>query len=240
MNEALPVLEINVGSFSYGTKDVLQNIHVSLQQGERVALLGPSGSGKTSLLKIVAQLKGFKPQSGTLVKRGEFSFIFQDNVLLDHLNVEENIGLPAKLQGVPCNAKELAQFFRVSHLLKELPRRISGGEKKRVAMARGFAYPNLAGILMDEPFVALDFALRERILHDLKNRLEMYNLSCLFSTHAVEEAIFLARKIVIIGNSPGTVIRVFQVPRTSSDLSVFSADHIELATEIIRCLRNIG
>jgi len=173
--------------------------------------MGSSAAGKTTLLKICGGLHGYELRKGDCVQSGRFSMLFQDNVLLDYMSVGRNIMLPSALNDVPADVEDISRSLHIEHLLNVYPRRLSGGERKRVALARGLAYPDLIGLIMDEPFVGLDLFLKESILVDLKPRLDKEDLACLFSTHNAEEAVYLADRILILGGSPSTIVHSVQV-----------------------------
>lgn len=168
--------------------------------------------------------------------------LFQDNVLLDYLSVRQNITLPSVLSGREIDITEISRSLRIDHLLGAYPRRLSGGERKRVALARGLAYPDLIGLIMDEPFVALDLYLKESILIDLKDRLVDAKLACLFSTHSAEEAVYLADRILILGGSPSTIAHSIAVdlPRTDGPLTFQDEGFQKLVLKVAAVLRSLN
>lgn len=213
MSKSDSPLEVQLESFAFAgaAREILRNINLTLNRGERLAVMGSSAAGKTTLLKICAGLQGYQPTRGTCKRSGRFSMLFQDNVLLDYLSVHRNIALPSALNGDEIDIGEISDSLRIQHLLESFPRRLSGGERKRVALARGLAYPDLSGVIMDEPFVALDLFLKESILVDLRDRLDKAGLSCLFSTHSAEEAVYLADRIIVLGDTPSTIVHSIPV-----------------------------
>lgn len=223
MNDHNTVLDVRLDSFSFpkSATNVLRDIRFRLGQKERVAVMGASASGKTTLLKICGGLQGYELREGDCVRSGRFSMLFQDNVLLDYMSVGRNIMLPSSLNGVPADVEDISKSLHIEHLLDVYPRRLSGGERKRVALARGMAYPELIGLIMDEPFTGLDLFLKESILVDLKTRLDKENLACLFSTHSAEEAVYLADRIIILGDTPSTIAHTVRVnlPRNNGALT---------------------
>lgn len=217
MSEPKSAIVVRIDSFTFPGKlePILEGIEFEVGLHERVAVMGPSGAGKTTLLKICAGLKAYRPQNGICERSGRFSMLFQDNVLLDHLTVADNIALPSKIAGKTVDIEKIARRFHIHSLLDVYPLRLSGGERKRVALARAMAYPDLHGIIGDEAFVAMDIFLREEILVDLKKRLDEACIAGLFATHSPEEAVFLADRVIVLGGRPATIVNstVIDLPR---------------------------
>lgn len=177
---------------SYPQVELYQNFNLEVPDGEICCILGESGSGKTTLLNVVANLTDFSGE----VKCGKCGYIFQTPRLAPNLTVEKNLRLVCK------DDNEIAGMLekvRLSDKAKEYPAHLSGGQARRVALARAFLY-GADVILMDEPFSSLD----------LKLKLEMYSLftavweekkpSVLFVTHDVDEAAALADRIIVISH----------------------------------------
>jgi osmoprotectant transport system ATP-binding protein len=210
-----PILEIRALSCRLGDRPVLQNIDLTVAEGETVVLLGRSGSGKTTLLKCV---NGLTPASGGEVRyqgvpsvewdlirmRRQMGYVIQDGGLFPHWTVAENVALVPRLEGWA----EDAVTGRVNELLENVglppgefgrryPRQLSGGQKQRVGIARALA-ANPPLLLLDEPFAALDpitrFDLQRQFL-ELRRNLRK---TALFVTHDVREALMLASRIVLL------------------------------------------
>lgn len=213
MSNSEQVLDLDLESYQFAgaSRNILSDIEIKLKSAERVAIMGASASGKTTLLKICAGLSGNGIFSGRCIKAGQVAMVFQDNVLLDYLSVRGNILLPSKIKGGYVDIGEISRSLHIDHLLDAFPLRLSGGERKRVALARSLAYPQLSALIMDEPFAALDLSLKESILVDLKERLDKAKHACLFATHSPEEAVFLADRIVFLGGSPASITRTLSV-----------------------------
>ena len=201
------ILKIENLSLSFKDQEVLKNINLSLDLGERVSILGESGSGKSSLLRCIAgfeninkgkiSLKNEIVSSETFLlpteKRG-VGMVVQEKALFPHLTVKKNI-----LFGIESNSNkneivsELAELFKIEKLLDKLPGQISGGEQQRVAFARSLA-PSPSLLMLDEPFSALDDKLKQELYYELDKIFEKQELSILLVTHDREEAQILTSR----------------------------------------------
>ena len=201
------ILNIENLSLSFKDQEVLKNINLSLDLGERVSILGESGSGKSSLLRCIAgfeninkgkiSLKNEIVSSETFLlpteKRG-VGMVVQEKALFPHLTVKKNI-----LFGIESNSNkneivsELAELFKIEKLLDKLPGQISGGEQQRVAFARSLA-PSPSLLMLDEPFSALDDKLKQELYYELDKIFEKQELSILLVTHDREEAQILTSR----------------------------------------------
>lgn len=197
---------------------VLDNINLSLQTNEIVALLGKSGSGKSTLLRMIAGL--LKPTSGSVTYRGQkvvkpvegVSMVFQSFALLPWLTVLENVELGLEAQGVSREEKrqraiEAIDTIGLDGFESALPRELSGGMRQRVGFARALVV-NPDVLLMDEPFSALDVLTAENLKSDLfalwKGQKTHTNV-ILLVTHNIDEAVMLADRIIILGSNPGSI-----------------------------------
>jgi len=196
-------------SFAFAADhQVLADLNLVVDKGERVGVMGPSGSGKTTLLKLIAGLRGYSPTRGTCLRSDRFAMAFQQPLLLDHLSIRDNILLPARIANKPCEIEDVVHIMGLEHLLSRYPYQISGGQQRRVALARALLSPGTRGLLMDEPFTGLDEPLRERILVEVEAALNALSLTCVFATHSPFEAAFLADRIVFLGNTPATIASI--------------------------------
>src|SRR5690349_8390817 len=213
------VVRIENVSKAYGSGSnallALDRVSLDVQQGEFVCLLGASGCGKSTLLSLVAGLD--KISSGTLDTGGrKVALMFQEAALFPWLSVSGNVELPLRLQGVgkaerKKRAAELLEVVRLSGFGEKRPHELSGGMRQRVALARALAQ-NADVLLMDEPFGALDAMTRD-LLHDELDRVRAgRNLTVLFVTHNVREAVRLGDRVVLLSSRPGTVIAEYPVP----------------------------
>ena len=225
-NGTIDVIGVNK-VFNAGAREVvaLKDINLTIPRGQFVCLLGPSGCGKSTLLNAVA---GFSlPSSGIISADGmpvkgpgpERGMVFQEYALFPWMTVEKNIAFGLEVQGVPRD--EIAQ--RVGGLLAMLsltdfrhrfPKDLSGGMRQRVAIARVLALDSPI-MLMDEPFGALDALTRRNLQDELLRIWAELKKTIIFVTHSIEEAIYLADRIVVMTYRPGTVKRdiIVELPR---------------------------
>lgn len=215
----LPILSIEglekVFPSADGDVHALENINLEVRKGEFVCLLGASGCGKSTLLRIVG---GFEnPSDGSAKIYGtpiespgpDRGVVFQDYALFPWLTVAENISFGPKHRGLAkSEIKETSQKYMqmvgLTQFAGKYPNTLSGGMKQRVAIARVLA--NDAEILlMDEPFAALDALTRAKLQEELLEIWERTNLTVIFVTHSVEEAVILSDRIVVMGAGPGHI-----------------------------------
>lgn len=215
----------------YGTALAIDRISFDVQPGEVVALLGPSGCGKSTVLRSIAGL--IRPQEGTITMGSQrldtmpartrgIGMVFQNYALFPHLTVEENVGYPLACQGLPKaqrreRVSELLALVRLDTMARRLPRELSGGQQQRVAVARALAArPNL--LLLDEPFGALDRALRFDLQVEMLRLQRSLGITTLIVTHDQEEAQSLASRLVLMNKGQveqiDTPIRVYDEPKS--------------------------
>lgn len=190
---------------------ILKNIDLEIENGEFLSLLGPSGCGKTTLLKSIAGL--IPAQAGSIHlgekdithmpahKRGT-TIVFQDLRLFPHMSVAKNLAYPMKLKGLPRNEQEkkiqsLLAKVQLSGYENRYPATLSGGQQQRVALLRAFA-SEPALLLLDEPFSALDQALRQEARQLVKELQEDFNVTTLLVTHDQEEALSISDRVAMI------------------------------------------
>ncbi len=200
----------------YIDKPVLEDINLSLHEGEIVCLLGVSGVGKTTLFNILSGL--MIPDSGNVFlngseditgKPGHISYMLQKDLLLPHKTVVDNVSLPLVLSGM--NKKEArdkaASYFEqfgLSGTEKKYPVQLSGGMKQRAALLRTYLCQKPVALL-DEPFGALDTLTREAIHEWYLKIMEEIKLSTIFITHDIDEAILISDRILILKGSPANI-----------------------------------
>lgn len=186
---------------------------LSVARGEQVAVLGPSGAGKSTLLNLIA---GFlTPASGTIMIEGQdhtttppsrrpVSMLFQENNLFSHLNVQQNIGLGLN-PGLKLNTAQreklhhIARQMGIENLLERLPGELSGGQRQRVALARCLVREQPV-LLLDEPFSALDPALRQEMLTLVSDVCRDQQLTLLMVSHSVEDAARIASRSIVVAD----------------------------------------
>lgn len=213
-------------SFGRGDQevDVISGLDIKVAEGEFVAVVGPSGSGKTTLLNLVA---GFlQPDEGEVRVDGEIvrepgpkrCVVFQEYAIFPWLTVRKNIEFGLKLRARRKPRKEREEITRryidmmgLQGFEDALPKTLSGGMRQRVAIARAYAVdPEI--LLMDEPFAALDAQTREFMQEQLVQINQQDRRTVLFVTHMVEEAIFLAERVILLSSRPARIRKIFDVP----------------------------
>jgi len=224
---------------------VLQPVSFQLAAGEFVCLLGPSGSGKSTLLRIIGGLA--TPDSGSLWFDGqpltgphpEIGFVFQKTNLMPWRTVLENVLLPLEIQQgrvTPADrarAHELLALMGLQGFEHAYPRQLSGGMNQRVVLARTLIHrPRL--LLMDEPFGQLDALTRERLNLELLRLQTLHSKTVLMVTHSINEAVFLADRVLLMSERPGRIVAQVQIdlprPREASQLG--SAEFGRLTAQV--------
>jgi NitT/TauT family transport system ATP-binding protein len=230
--------------------EALHDINLSIRENEFVCFIGPSGCGKTTLLRIIAGLE--KASSGTVTLAGdpitgpgpERGMVFQEYSLFPWRTVLENISFGPELKGVSTTEREARsrQYLKMVGLERfeaRYPHELSGGMKQRVAIARALVNDPRA-LLMDEPYGALDAQTRNIMQSELLRIWEEEKKTVVFVTHSVDEAIYLADRIVIMSARPGRIKDIIEIHiprprnRTSPDVNIIR-DRIlcDLRSEIV-------
>jgi NitT/TauT family transport system ATP-binding protein len=232
--------------FPGGASIVLDNVSLSIAEGEFVCLLGASGCGKTTLLNLIAGLD--EPTSGTISATGRTSLIFQEPALFPWLTAGKNIELALKASGVERakrkeKAQELLHLVHLDRSYDQRPHELSGGMKQRVAIARALAQESKI-LLLDEPFAALDAITRDFLHEEISRVWKERGLTIVFVTHNVREAVRLGQRVLLLSSRPGRVIREWNIdlahPRNIDDphVAVLAAEiTAELRQEIRRHAR---
>ncbi|MDH1379870.1 ABC transporter ATP-binding protein [Comamonas aquatica] len=221
-----PILDIaNVSKvFSLHGRPIhaLKDVNLQIQKGEFVCLIGASGCGKSTLLRIMG---GFESVSTGVARMyhtpisepgPDRGMVFQDYGLFPWLTVRQNIAFGPKQRGLPeARLREIADHYLhmvgLSKFADHFPHQLSGGMKQRVSIARALAN-DCEVLLMDEPFGALDALTREVLQQELLDIWAKTRLTVIFVTHAVEEAVLLADRVVVMTAGPGRVERDYRIP----------------------------
>lgn len=208
-------LEVQGVSKSFDGKPVLDNISITLNEGELVCLLGISGGGKTTLFNIISGL--LTPDEGQVLldgeditgKPGRISYMLQKDLLLPYRTIEDNVALPLLLKG--CNKKEarakasvLFDEFGLDGTQKQYPAQLSGGMRQRAALLRTYLFSQDVALL-DEPFSALDTLTKSSIHRWYLDVMDRIKLSTFFITHDIDEAILLSDRIYLLTGQPGRI-----------------------------------
>lgn len=205
-----------------GPVEASRDINLGVRKGEFITLVGPSGCGKSTLLNMAAGI--FRPTSGQVLYDGKpvtdynvkVGYMTQNDHLLPWRDVAANIAIPLEVAGLSKaqrNAKvqELAELVGLGKFVKSYPSQLSGGMRKRAALARLLAY-SPETLLLDEPFGALDAQLRIRMQIELRRIVQQFNKTVIFVTHDLDEAVALADRCAIFTRGPGTIKRVIDIP----------------------------
>jgi NitT/TauT family transport system ATP-binding protein len=198
----------------------LDNVDLTVAEGEFVSLIGPSGCGKSTLLRIIADLDA--PTSGSLSVFGksshqarvdqDYGIAFQQAGLLPWRTVADNIGLPLEVHGAGKRERrqrveDLLDMVGLDDFARSYPDELSGGMQQRVAIARALAEsPRL--LLMDEPFGALDEITRERMQTELVRICAETGAAVVFVTHSIPEAVFLSDRVAVMTPRPGRIVEI--------------------------------
>ena len=210
------MLHVEHLSKAYGDVEAIGDLTFDVEAGELVCVVGPSGCGKTTLLKCVAGL--LAPSGGTVELEGRrvdgppdtMALVFQEysRSLFPWMTVRQNVAFPLRRKKLPDAARTVEEALGsvgLSHALDRYPWQLSGGMQQRVAIARALAYqPRI--LLMDEPFASVDAQTRadlEDLVLEVRQR---YDVTIVFVTHDIDEAVYLGQRVLILSNSP-TVIR---------------------------------
>lgn len=202
--------DIRIKNFtcSYEQKTIFDNFDVTFEQGKINVILGGSGVGKTTLLNAIAGIKSYEGQIEGC--EGGVSYIFQKDRLIPSISAYKNLDLI--LKGVVKDKAERKRMIEqtavdleISDVLKSLPSEISGGQAQRVSMARAFLYPSDV-MLLDEPFKALDTALKTRLIKQFAALQEKKNKTVVFVTHAIDECLLLADDYFVFDDAPVKIV----------------------------------
>jgi NitT/TauT family transport system ATP-binding protein len=221
----------------YLTKDsatvALEDIHLSIEEGEFVSFLGPSGCGKTTLLSIIAGL--IKPIEGTvrianklITKPDELiGYMLQQDYLFPWKTIEENVTLGLKIskQNTPEATEQTLEMLRnigLDSVEKQFPSQLSGGMRQRAALVRTLA-TNPQILLLDEPFSALDYQTKLKLEDLVVQTLKDYNKTALLVTHDIGEAIAMSDRIFVFSAKPGRLRRTYLIPKEIRELPPFYA-----------------
>jgi NitT/TauT family transport system ATP-binding protein len=228
MNSSVPLIQVKNVQQMYGSGSrrfvAVENVNLSIEEKEFVALLGPSGCGKSTLLRIITGLQ--KPSEGQVLYRDKpltgvnphATIVFQTFALFPWLNVQDNVELAMQVRGVPAQMRaaraiDLLDRVGLDGFESAYPRELSGGMRQKVGFARAMAVePEL--LCLDEPFSALDVLSAESLrseLMELWTSGSIPTLAILMVSHNIEEAVFMADRIVVMDKDPGRVVAELQI-----------------------------
>ncbi len=214
-------LEIVNVSKSFGSLEVLRDINLRIEDHEFVAIVGPSGCGKTTLLRTIAGIE--TPDRGTILVDGraidkpgaDRGFVFQQDSLFPWRTVWQNTIFGLEISGrideeTKKRTRELLRLVGLAGFENYYPTQLSGGMRQRVNIARALAI-NPEVLIMDEPFSALDAQTREVMQLELLRIWLQGRKTVLFITHQIDEAVFLADRVVVLGRRPGRIKEIVPI-----------------------------
>jgi NitT/TauT family transport system ATP-binding protein len=208
-------------SHRYGALQALDNISLTVREGETLALIGPSGCGKSTLLGIVGGL--LQPSAGKVLLSGKppadclnpLTYVFQDFALLPWRTVAENVGLSLMPHGLPTDKRQariaaILALTGLSEFANAYPRQLSGGMRQRVGLARALVV-RPAVLLLDEPLSALDAQTRELLMEEMLAIWAQQQSTRLYVTHNLDEALRLADRIAVLSRRPGRLREIVEI-----------------------------
>ncbi|MBN1565901.1 MAG: ABC transporter ATP-binding protein [Anaerolineae bacterium] len=228
----------------------LEDVSFTAHPGEFITIIGPSGSGKSTLFNLITGLA--EPDHGDIRidcettgrRLGRVGYMPQRDLLLPWRTVLDNVILGPELDGrskraAREKARELMPLFGLAGFENVYPDTLSGGMRQRAALLRTFL-TDRAVLLLDEPFGALDALTRRELQRWLLGVWQRFNKTILFITHDVEEAVFLADRVLVFSARPGRIVKTLDVdlPRPREGLSVTSADLRRLEDDLIAALES--
>ena len=239
-------VELENISKSYGPATVLSGVNLRFERGRFSVVLGSPVSGKSVLMRLIMGLE--RPDNGRVLFRGRdvtsepagvrnFGYVPQSFALYPHYRVFDNIAYPLvlakKKPGLRERVERIARKLRIDHLLSKYPNQLSGGEKQRVALARGMIKDSSVFIL-DDPLVGLDFKLRESLFVDLRDMLSEVAGSVIYATSDPLETLALADDVFVLDNrqivESGTLDQVYEEPRFLNTLQLLGVPPANLVS----------
>lgn len=210
-------LEVRNVTVSYENKHVIEDISLNLKENEIVCILGVSGVGKTTLFNAISGL--IKVDAGQVFlegeevteKSGHISYMLQKDLLLPYRTIEDNVALPLLIKGEKKKEarKKVEKYFAefgIAGTQKKYPKQLSGGMRQRAALLRTYMFSKEVALL-DEPFSALDAFTKNEMHKWYLEVMEKINLSTLFITHDIDEAILLSDRIYLLSGKPGKIAK---------------------------------
>ncbi len=241
----MPGVRFEAVTKRFGETTVLDGVDIDIAEGELAVFVGPSGCGKSTLLRMLAGLDdvssgriwiGDEVVNARQPRERDIAMVFQSYALYPHLTVEQNIGFPLRMTGVPRHERRrqveaAAALLELTPLLDRYPRQLSGGQRQRVAMGRAIVR-NPAVFLFDEPLSNLDAALRLQMRLEIARLHREFAATMIYVTHDQVEAMTLADRIVVLRDGRveqiGTPRDIYTAPRTRFVASFIGAPQMNL------------
>jgi ABC-type nitrate/sulfonate/bicarbonate transport system ATPase subunit len=243
------ILETDNLSMAFDERKIIEDISIHVEKGELVSLLGLSGSGKTTLFNCIAGI--YKPVSGLVLMEGKditgetghLAYMLQKDLLLPYYTIEDNVALPLVIRGQSRKAaREAVQKyfpeFGLEDTQKKYPSQLSGGMRQRAALLRTYMFSDSMALL-DEPFSALDTITKSAIHEWYLDIMERINLSTIFITHDIDEAILLSDRIYILQGKPGRINGELRIEPQRRERAGFNLteEFLEYKRRIIEMIR---
>ncbi len=241
-------LEVKNISKGFDGKAVLKDVSIELNRGELVCLLGVSGGGKTTLFNIISGL--LSPDNGQVLldgkdiadQPGNVSYMLQKDLLLPYRTIEDNVALPLLLKGVKKKEARKQVYpmfsqFGLEGTQKKYPSQLSGGMRQRAALLRTYMFSKDVALL-DEPFSALDTITKSSMHKWYLDVMEKIQLSTLFITHDIDEAILISDRIYLLSGSPGEISGeiIIREPKPRRDDFNLTNEFLEYKKKILSLL----
>lgn len=256
-----PLVELRAVGKRFGTKTILQDFNLTINNGEFLTILGPSGCGKTTILRLIAGLE--QADSGQLLLDGQditqqpaeqrhVNTVFQSYALFPHMNVFDNVAFGLKMQRLPraeitTRVQEVLKMVRLEEYASRRPHELSGGQQQRVAIARAVVNKPRV-LLLDESLSALDYTLRKQMQNELKALQRQLGITFVFVTHDQEEALTMSDRIVVMRDGrieqDGPPREIYEEPRNLfvarfiGEINIFNATILQRLDEK-RVLANV-
>lgn len=246
----MEILKVEGVSKSFDQEKIIENISLELKQGELVSLLGVSGGGKTTLFNIIAGLS--QPDEGHVYlegqeitgKPGMISYMLQKDLLLPYKTIVDNVALPLVIKGMKkAEARKMAsgyfEQFGLEGTQRKYPAQLSGGMKQRAALLRTYLFSEKVALL-DEPFSALDMLTKVAVHEWYLEVMNQIQLSTIFITHDIDEAILLSDRIYLLTGKPGAITKevVIREPKPRRKEFHLTQEFLDYKKEIIAHLEN--
>ena len=241
----MDILQVKNVEKAYKDKRIIENISISLRKGEIISLLGLSGVGKTTLFNIISGVES--PDKGKVLlkeeditsKPGHISYMLQKDLLIEQKTILENIISPLRIKGVKKKvaidkAKEYLEMFGLLGYENSYPNSLSGGMRQRAAFLRTY-FASDEVVLLDEPFSALDAITKKEMHKWYKDISKNLNLSTIFITHDIDEALELSDRVYLMIGSPGKIENEIIVEKTEGDFTL-TENFLEYKKEILKLL----
>lgn len=235
-------------NMSFDGRQILKSVSLSLEKGEIISLVGVSGSGKTTLFNILSGI--YKPDTGKVYLKdeditgvpGHVSYMLQKDLLFPYRKVIDNVCLPLLVRGMKkkdarSKADPLFETFGLSGYQMKYPDQMSGGMRQRAALLRTYLASDGVALL-DEPFSALDTITKGQIHKWYLDIMQKIELSTIFITHDIDEAILLSDRVCILAGAPGTIVEEIPVDAPKPRKSDFNLteDFLKVKRKIVETL----